>query len=102
MVALVEDHKDELADICQQLGVLTLSLFGSAARDDFQPESSDLDFVVEFVPMAPDDHARSYFKLLKELEHLFQRRIDLVEASAVHNPYIRRNIETSRVPIYAA
>jgi predicted nucleotidyltransferase len=93
MVDLIEDRKEDLARICPQFGVLSLALFGSATREDFHAETSDLNFVVEFAPMSPDEHARSYFGLLKELEHLFQRKVDLVEASAVRNPYIRRDID---------
>ena len=102
MVALIEDRKQELACICQRFGVLSLGLFGSAAREDFDAAASDLDFVVEFAPMSPDEHARSYFGLLQELEGLFHRKVDLVEVSAVRNPYIRRNIESSQVSLYAA
>ena len=102
MVDLIEDRKEELARVCPRFGVLSLGLFGSATREDFHAEASDLDFVVEFAPMTPDEHARSYFGLLKEMEHLFQRKVDLVEVSAVRNPYIRRNIESSQVSLYAA
>ncbi len=102
MVDLIQDRKEELADICSRFRVLSLALFGSAARGDFELETSDLDFLVEFMAMPPQEHARSYFGLIKELERLFRRQIDLVEASAVRNPYIRRNIEDSRVPLYAA
>jgi len=102
MVDLIEDRKEELARVCPRFGVLSLGLFGSATREDFHAEASDLDFVVEFAPMSPDEHARSYLGLLKELEHLFQRKVDLVEVSAVRNPYIRRNIESSQVSLYAA
>ena len=102
MVDLIEDRKEELARICPRFGVLSLGLFGSATREDFHAEASDLDFVVEFAPMSADEHARSYFGLLKEMEHLFQRKVDLVEVSAVRNPYIRRNIESSQVSLYAA
>ena len=102
MVDLIQDRKEELTGICSRFHVLSLALFGSAARADFQPETSDLDFLVEFLPMPPQEHARSYFGLIKELERLFRRNIDLVEASAVRNPYVRRNIEDSQVPLYAA
>ena len=102
MVALVETKKAELARLCQRFGVVSLGLFGSAARGDFDDQSSDLDFVVEFAELSPDEHARSYFGLLKELERLFGRKVDLVEVSAVRNPYIRRTIEDSRVSVYAA
>ena len=102
MVDLIESRKQELARICPRFGVLSLGLFGSATREDFDAAASDLDFVVEFAPMSPDDHVRSYFGLLKELESLFHRKVDLVEASAVRNPYIRHNIKSSQVSLYAA
>jgi predicted nucleotidyltransferase len=102
MVEFVHSRKDELTRICEEFGVLRLALFGSAARSDFNPETSDLDFLVEFCPMPPREHAQSYCGLMHELERLFKRNIDLVEASAVRNPYIRRNIHATRVPVYAA
>ena len=80
--------------------MLRLALFGSAAREDFQ-ETSDLDFVVEFPPMSPDEHAAAYFGLLRDLGKLFGRKIDLVEVITVRNPYIRRSIQESQVPLYA-
>jgi uncharacterized protein len=102
MVELVHSRREELAKICQEFDVLRLALFGSAARSDFHPETSDLDFLVEIQPMPPRQHAQSYFGLIRELELLFGRKIDLVEASAVRNPYIRRNIEATQVAVYAA
>lgn len=101
MISLVTDKQEDLARICSRFDVLKLALFGSAAREDFQ-EGSDLDFVVEFADMSPDEHARAYFGLLKELEKLFDRKIDLVEVIAVRNPYVRRSIQESQVPLYAA
>ncbi len=101
MFEIVQNRHEELRRLCSRYGVLSLALFGSAARDDFE-STSDLDFAVEFAAMTPDDHARNYFGLLKDLQGLFQRKIDLVEVSAVRNPYIRRNIEASQVSLYAA
>ena len=57
MVDLIEDRMEELARICPRFGVLSLGLFGSATREDFDAAASDLDFVVEFAPMSPDEHA---------------------------------------------
>lgn len=44
----IEEHRPELAYLCRRYRVLSLSLFGSAARDDFDPERSDYDFLVDF------------------------------------------------------
>jgi predicted nucleotidyltransferase len=79
-----------------------LVLFGSSARDDFDAEASDLDFLVEFEPMAPTEHADSYFGLLEDLEVLFERRIDLLEPEPIDNPYFWQSIERSRKVLYEA
>ena len=91
----------QLSVICQRFGVRRLVLFGSAVRADFRPDS-DLDFLAEFGPMPPEDKAKAYLGLLEELEQIFDRPIDLVEAGAVRNPYVRRTIEQHQQAVYAA
>jgi len=93
---LIESKRSELRALCERYHVLRLALFGSALRDDFDPNHSDLDFCVEFQPMTPLEHAESYFGLLEDLEILFALRVDLIEIGAVRNPYLRREIEERR------
>ena len=88
--------------LCSRYGVRRLALFGSAVRDDFDPLRSDLDFLVEFQPMPAGGHSKSYFGLLRELELLFGRTVDLVEAGAIHNPYVLRSVEAEQKTLYAA
>jgi uncharacterized protein len=102
MTDLVESRKQELLALCPRFRVCKLSLFGTATRDDFQAGTSDLDFAVEFASMSPDEHATCYFGLLRELKSLFRREVDLLETSAIRNPYIRRTIENAQVSLYAA
>ena len=99
---LVQARLPELTPICRRFGVRRLDLFGSAAEGRFATEYSDLDFLVEFDPSLHSGHANRYFGLLAELEDLFARPVDLVEAGAVRNPYFRRRVEQSRTLLYAA
>lgn len=49
----VVQHKiAALRRLCVQHRVERLDIFGSAARDDFDPESSDVDFLVQFEPVS--------------------------------------------------
>ena len=48
MTNLIEQHRSEVIDLCRRYGVRRLELFGSAATGAFEPERSDLDFLVEF------------------------------------------------------
>jgi predicted nucleotidyltransferase len=102
MLPLVRDQLPNLMSLCRKYRVQTLALFGSALRDDFVPQRSDLDFLVEFLPLSPVEHSRAYFGLLEELEALFGRPVDLVERPALRNPYIRDNIEQTQEILYAA
>ncbi|HKV12383.1 MAG TPA: nucleotidyltransferase domain-containing protein [Thermoanaerobaculia bacterium] len=102
MHSVVQNNLAALKALCARYRVERLDLFGSAARDDFDPESSDLDFLVEFAPMSPREHADSFFGLLGDLERLFGRRIDLLEPEPIENPYLRASIERSRKALYEA
>ena len=51
MHAEIADKKEELAELCRRHGVARLEVFGSAVRGmDFDPLTSDADFLVEFRP----------------------------------------------------
>lgn len=95
-------HRDELTELCRRFHVRRLDLFGSAARDDFDPAASDIDFLVEFDRAAPQHPFDAYFGLKEALEELFGRPVDLVEAGAVRNPYLKASIEQSRENVFAA
>jgi predicted nucleotidyltransferase len=103
MVAVIEEHRADIQRLCREFAVSRLDVFGSAAAQDrFDPTSSDLDFLVEFEPMEPIRHARSYFGLLAALRDLFRREVDLIEVKAVTNPYFLESIDKGRRQIYAA
>ena len=100
MIPLITNHSDELAEICRRHHVKRLELFGSAASDNFDPEKSDIDFLVEYQLLPPAQHADAYFGLLEDLQSLFGHSIDLVEDKAIENPYFRASVDETRQPIY--
>jgi len=102
MDRLIDDKRKQIAAICRQYKVRRLAIFGSALREDFDPARSDFDFVVEFETPAPGTYADTYFGLIEALERLFQRRVDLVEAGSIRNPYFRQEIESHQELLYAA
>jgi uncharacterized protein len=73
----VQGQFRQVVEVCRRYPVQRLAVFGSALRDDFDPERSDVDFLVEFGPTSPEQHADAYFGLLAELEALFGRHVDL-------------------------
>jgi uncharacterized protein len=98
----VEEKREQIVELCRKYRVCRLALIGSALRDDFDPQRSDLDFLVEFEPLPPGKYANSYFGLIGALERLFDRPVDLVESGSVRNPYFRQEIEAHQEILYAA
>lgn len=99
---VVAERAEEIREICRTHGVKRLDLFGSAARDDFDPTGSDLDFLVTFHKDGREPRAGDYFDLLQDLEQLFKRSVDLVMDNAISNPYVRESIDEDRLPLYEA
>ncbi len=102
MIPSIENNRAELAELCRRHHVLSLSLFGSATRDDFNPQQSDFDFLVDFESLPAGQYADAYFGLLESLERLLGRPVDLVVASAIKNPYFRQSIDQTKALLYAA
>ncbi len=102
MIPLVAERTEEIAELCRKHQVQRLDLFGSAATGDFDPDSSDLDFLVAFLPEANATYVGVYHRLYTDLSSLFDRPVDLVIETDFRNPYVRKAVEQSRRPIYVA
>lgn len=102
MIADIALHREELRDLCRRFHVRRLDMFGSAARGDFDPARSDIDFLVEFA--AREDDLARLLDFKEALETLLARRVDLVDRKAIQasRNYIRkRHILTGAEPVYA-
>jgi hypothetical protein len=92
-----------VADFCRRHRIRELSLFGSATRDDFGPES-DVDVLVDFAPDAVPTLSE-IVTMGEELTVLFGRPVDLVDRVSVERSrnYIRRkHILRDVQPVYVA
>lgn len=97
---IVERNRPAITELCRRFGVRRLDLFGSAATGHFDPERSDLDFLVEFEPMPPSPYTKAFRGLRRGLEQLFERSIDLLTEPALVNPYLRRQIESEKLNLF--
>jgi len=103
MIKLIEEHRPQIIALCREFGVTRLELFGSAATPDFDPERSDIDFLVEY----PSDYnfghwLTRYFEFKEGLETLLGRPVDLVMASAMRKPRFIESVNQTRRLLYAA
>ena len=100
MNAQVHLDKDALAAFCRKWRIRELSIFGSALRDDFGPES-DLDFLVSFEREANWD-LWDLVTMREDLVAIAGRDVDMVVKEALRNPYRRKEILSNREVIHAA
>ncbi|HEY3397202.1 MAG TPA: nucleotidyltransferase domain-containing protein [Armatimonadota bacterium] len=105
MIDLLETHRAALEELCRRYGVARLEVFGSAAEGDFDPQRSDVDFIVEFAPGTElGAWLERYFALREDLAALIGRPVDLVmsHARSFENPYFAREAARTRRVLYAA
>lgn len=95
-------RREEIAALCRKHHVRRLAVFGSAVRDDFDPERSDVDVLVEFDPAAFADYVEHYFGLRDGLEVLFGREVDLIRDGVLKNPFRLSSMDRDRQELYAA
>jgi predicted nucleotidyltransferase len=100
-LALVLARRADIAALCREAGVARLWVFGSAVRDDFDPDHSDFDFLVEF----REDAERKpwlgeIFELQDALSAMLGRAVDLGEAGWRMNNRVRTTVETDKVLVY--
>jgi predicted nucleotidyltransferase len=96
---LIEAHNKDIRDICENHKVDTLYLFGSFAKNQEKPES-DVDLLVNFGEVDLYDYFDNFYDFLKRMEKLLGRKIDLVSEKYISNPYLKRQINSSRVLLY--
>jgi predicted nucleotidyltransferase len=102
MIKLIDENLNDIIALCKMHSVKSFALFGSAARASTN-EKSDLDFLVQF----SDDidvlkYADNYFSFLEKLEKLTGKRVDLVSKKSLKNPILLKEIDRSKVDLYAA
>ena len=82
----------EIAQFCQKWNLTELSLFGSVLRDDFKPDSSDVDVMIQYRP----ESVPSFYDLdlmEEDLKAIFGRDVDVITRPSIENSanYLRRH-----------
>lgn len=96
---MIETYKAQITKLCEKYGVKSLYAFGSVNTQQFTSES-DIDLVVDLNSSDPLEYTDNYFDLKFALEKLLNRQIDLLENKAIRNPFLKKNIDDSKVLVY--
>ena len=102
-MGIKEDIKKKLSDfkdLCVNHQVKSLYAFGSSVTDQFDPNTSDIDLLVEIEDPDPIERGEKLLDLWDKFESFFNKKIDLLTESSIKNPILKRNIEQTKVLIY--
>lgn len=86
--------------LCQNHKVKYLYAFGSSTTDKFDTDNSDIDLLVEIDSPDPLERGENLISLWDMFEDFFQRKVDLLTEASIKNPYLRKNIDATKVLIY--
>lgn len=95
----IKDHIEKINALCNTHDVKSLFAFGSVVSGNLQA-ASDIDLIVDIDSKDPIDYSDNYFALKFELEEIFNRPVDLLEDKALNNPFLKKQIDDTKVLVY--
>ena len=102
MNRIVKERLNDIVKLCENNGVKSLYIFGSANTDKFD-KKSDIDFLIAFKDsLSIEEYTENYFTLQYKLRELFKREIDLVTQNSLSNPFFIQSIDQNKQLLYGA
>ena len=96
---LIEMNIDRIIALCKKYKVAKLWVFGSILTPRFN-DQSDIDFSVVFHYNQIQDLFITFFDFIEELQLVLGRKVDLVDETAIKNPYFRSELNNTKRLIY--
>jgi len=100
-VIVLKDHIEQIKEVCSTYHVKSLFAFGSVVSDKLKV-GSDIDLIVDIDSKDPLDYSDNYFALKFQLENILKRRVDLLEDKALKNPFLKEQIDNTKVLLYGS
>ena len=100
---LITSKRDQIAALCREFGVARLEVFGSVMTDEFDPQRSDVDFIVAYQAEAPSWSSFTLnFEFRERLAGFLEREVDLVEEPELgfRNRYFAKAVERTRSVVF--
>lgn len=96
----ISKQLDDFKTLCKEHKVKYLYAFGSSTNGNFDSNKSDIDLLVEIDDPDPIERGEKLISLWDTFEVFFHRKVDLLTDSSIRNPYLRKNIDSSKILIY--
>jgi uncharacterized protein len=90
----------EFRALCEAHKVRYLYAFGSSVTEKFNSGTSDIDLLVELDAPDPIDRGEKLMSLWDTFEAFFDRKVNLLTEPSIHNPFLRKSIDATKVLIY--
>jgi len=96
----ISKREVEFVNLCHDHNVKYIYAFGSSTNDRFNFMTSDIDLLLEIEASDPVERGEKLMSLWDNLESFFKRKVDLLTERSLHNPYLKKSIENTKVLIY--
>ncbi|EKB47773.1 nucleotidyltransferase family protein [Cecembia lonarensis] len=96
----LEQHREELIDLCKKHYVERMFVFGSVLNENFSSES-DVDFLIKIKEVPVDVYTDSFFEIYEGLQNILNRKVDLLTEQSISNPYFLEEINRTKTLIYS-
>ncbi len=95
----LKGHIKQIEELCNAHDVRSLFAFGSVVSGKLNADS-DIDLIVDIDSNDPINYTDNYFALKYQLEGILKRPIDLLEDKAIKNPFLKQQIDNTKVLVY--
>lgn len=96
----ISKKQNDFKNLCQNHKVKFLYAFGSSVTNRFDNEKSDIDLLVEIDDPDPIERGEMLISLWDMFEIFFKRKVDLLTESSIRNPFLRKNIDSTKILLY--
>ncbi|MGN6181560.1 MAG: nucleotidyltransferase family protein [Mucilaginibacter sp.] len=96
----LQQYIEQIKQLCSAHNVRTLFAFGSVVSDNLTADS-DIDLLVDIDNTDPFIYSDNYFDLKFELENILNRPVDLLETNSLRNPLLKKQIDNTKMLVYA-
>ena len=94
----IKKHIDSIKILCSNHTVNELYLIDHKPLNE-SPEK-EIVFLVDFAKFSSEAYAENYFSFKHALEGVLKKKIILVEANAVKNPFLKKHYDNAKKLIY--
>lgn len=98
-INISEEHLAQIKKLCELYKVKSLFAFGSVTNSLFNSDS-DIDLIVDIDSSDPIEYSENYFEFKFKLQQLLERNIDLIEKKALSNPFLKDEIDQTKILVH--